>query len=160
MRFNPRQNNEQPMKNSRQFPCVAIIRAGCALAAALGLIAATQAADAKVDTSKLPAPANKTGLTFAQDIKPILDKSCVKCHGGEKPKGKYSLETRDGALKKSADGAAHIIAGQSAKSPVIHFVADLVPDIEMPPTQMRDKFPALTKDQVALLRAWIDQGAK
>ncbi len=148
------------MKNASPSRFVTISRLGCALAITFGLLAATQAADAKVDVSKLPVPATKTGLTFAKDVKPILDKSCVKCHGGEKPKGKYSLESRDSALRKTADGEAHIIPGQSAKSPFIHFAADLVADMEMPPTPMRDKFPALTKDQLALLRAWIDQGAK
>jgi hypothetical protein len=32
--------------------------------------------------------------------------------------------------------------------------------MEMPPLEKRKEFPALTKDQIALLRAWIDQGAK
>ena len=50
--------------------------------------------------------------------------------------------------------------GNSAKSEMIHVVADLVADEEMPPLDKRDKYPALTKDQIGLLRAWIDQGAK
>jgi hypothetical protein len=39
-------------------------------------------------------------------------------------------------------------------------VADLIDDMEMPPKDKREKYPALTKDQIGLLRAWIDQGAK
>ena len=47
-----------------------------------------------------------------------------------------------------------IIPGDSAHSPLIHFVARLVPDMEMP-----QKGEPLTTEQVGLLRAWIDQGA-
>jgi len=39
-------------------------------------------------------------------------------------------------------------------------VADLVPEMEMPPLEKREKYPALTKQQIGLLRAWIDQGAQ
>ena len=43
---------------------------------------------------------------------------------------------------------------------MVAFVSELVEDMEMPPTDKRDKYPALTKEQIGLLRAWIDQGAK
>ena len=35
-----------------------------------------------------------------------------------------------------------------------------LPESEMPPRAVRDKFPALSPDEVALLRAWVDQGAE
>ena len=45
----------------------------------------TQGADKKaVDLSKIPPASTKTGVTYATDIKPIFDKSCIKCHGAEK----------------------------------------------------------------------------
>jgi hypothetical protein len=111
------------------------------------------------DASKLPPAAAKTGVTYEKDIKPILEKSCLKCHSGEKPKGKYSMETLASILKGSPEGLT-VVPGNSAKSPLVHQVADLVADMEMPPTDKRDKYPALTKDQIGLIRAWIDQGAK
>ena len=49
-----------------------------------------------------------------------------------------------------------ILPGNSAKSPLIHYVAYLVEDTEMPPI---GKGQQLTPEQVSLLRAWIDQGA-
>ncbi len=132
-----------------------------ALAAGLGLaVFSTSAADKKPDISKLPAPAAKAGLTFDKDIQPLLKESCVKCHGMEKPKGKYRVDTRENFIKGGESDEKAVVAGKSAESPVVHFVADLVEDMEMPPKDKRDKYPALTKDQVALLRAWIDQGAK
>lgn len=110
------------------------------------------------DASKLP-PAAKQTVDYDKDIKPIFEKSCVKCHSGEKPKGKYSMESKEKVIK-GGKGDAAIVAGNSAKSPLVHYVSDLVADSEMPPTDKRDKFPALTKDQIGLVRAWIDQGAK
>ena len=121
-------------------------------------IASAIAADP--DISKLPAPAAKPGLTYEKDIKPILEKSCVNCHGPEKPKSKYRVDSREAIIKGGDSDQAAIVPGKSEKSPLIHYVADLVVDMEMPPTDKREKYPAWTKDQIALVRAWIDQGAK
>ena len=118
------------------------------------------AEDYKVDASKLPPVSPKKGVTYDADIKPILEKSCLKCHSGEKPKGKYNMETLAGVIKGGKDYGAALIAGKSADSPMVGFSSDLVTDMEMPPTDKRDKYPKLTKDQVGLIRAWIDQGAK
>lgn len=118
------------------------------------------AADKKPDISKLPAPAAKTGVTWDKDIKPIVEASCGKCHGGDKPKAKYRVDTRENFIKGGESDEKAIVAGKSAESPAVLYSADLVEDMEMPPTDKRDKYPALTKDQIALLRAWIDQGAK
>ena len=63
-------------------------------------------------------------------------------------------------IKGGDSEEAAIIPGKSDKSPLIHYVADLVVDMEMPPTDTREKYPPWTKEQIALVRAWIDQGAK
>ncbi len=109
---------------------------------------------AEVDTSKLPPPA-EVKIDFARDIQPILDTSCIRCHGPEKPKSRFRLDNREAALKGGEHGV-DIIPGSSAGSPLIHFVAGLVPDMQMPPP---GKGEPLTTNQIALLRAWIDQGA-
>lgn len=132
-----------------------------ALTAGLGLaLLPASAADKKPDVSKLPAPAAKTGLTFDKDIKPMLDASCLKCHGAEKPKAKYRVDSREAFIKGGESDEKAVVVGKSVDSLVVHYVADLVEEMEMPPTDKREKYPALTKDQIALLRAWIDQGAK
>ena len=123
-------------------------------------LTAVAAFAADVDVSKLPPPAAKTGVTFAKDIKPIIETSCLKCHSGEKPKGKYSMETLESLIKGGSSKEAAVIPGKSDKSPMIWNVSDLVAESEMPPLDKREKYPALTKDQIGLLRAWIDQGAK
>ena len=112
---------------------------------------------ADVDLSKLPPASTKKGLTFDTDIKPLFEKSCFKCHGSEKQKGKLRLDSLDTALKGGENGNI-IEPGSSAKSKVVIAVARLGdPDEAMPP---EDKGKPWDKEQVGLLRAWIDQGAK
>lgn len=109
------------------------------------------------DIKKLPAPAAKTGLTYDADIKPIFEKSCFKCHGAEKQKGKLRLDSLAAAKKGGEDGDV-LSAGKSEKSRLVHSVARILEDEDnMPPEGKGDP---LSKDQVALIRAWIDQGAK
>ena len=127
----------------------------------LGVLALTLSVTAKdVDVSKLPPASTKKDVTFASDIKPIFEKSCVKCHGAEKAKAKLRLDSLERALKGSADGKV-IEPGKSAKSILVHNVARIgEEDYWMPPPDNKAKIPALTKEQIGLIRAWIDQGAK
>ena len=127
----------------------------------IGLLAAALPALAQdVDLSKLPPAAAKTGVTYAADIKPIFEKSCVKCHSGEKAKAKLHLDTLEGALKGNKDGKV-IAPGNSTKSPLMISVAWLGDEEEwMPPKNNKANIARLSAEQVGLIRAWIDQGAK
>lgn len=125
-----------------------------------GLAAAHAADAAKIDVSKLPPAASKAGVTFTTDIKPIFDKSCVRCHGVEKPKARLRLDSLDSVLKGGEHGKV-VAAGKSAESKLVHGVAHLThEDYFMPPPGNRAGIPKLTAEQVGLIRAWIDQGAK
>src|ERR1044071_817180 len=87
----------------------------------------------KIDISKLPAPAAKTGVTYATDIRPIFEKSCFKCHGPEKQKAKLRVDSRE-AVKKGGENGAIFEAGKSAKSRLVHAVARILDEDEnMPP---------------------------
>src|ERR1700722_1261801 len=133
-----------------------MVQAGIILSSlALLRPSATAALPAAIDPARLPQAATGS-VDFVRDIQPILEQSCVKCHSGDRPKGKFALTTRQNALKGGQD-QVDIIPGESAKSPLIHFVARVILDSEMPPT---DKGKPLSPAQVGLLRAWIDQGAK
>ena len=110
-------------------------------------------------SAKLPPAAKKT-VSYSKDIEPLFEKTCLNCHGPKKrPKGKFRIDTRELALKGGSEGVA-IIPGKSKKSPLSYFITDQVVDYEMPPTDKREKYPKLTKKQIALVLAWIDQGAK
>lgn len=123
--------------------------------ACVALLGAAGSAQAKLtpeQIAKLPA-ATKTKVDFARDVKPILDAACVKCHGKGKDKGGFSLETR-AVFFKGGDSGAPLVAGKSAESLLIELVSGLNPDNVMP-----QKGSKLKPAEVALLRAWIDQGA-
>jgi mono/diheme cytochrome c family protein len=98
-------------------------------------------------------------VEFARDIKPLLERSCVACHSGERPKGGFQVTAREAFLHGGARGEPVVVPGKSDASPLLRIVQDKVEDMEMPPVGRRDKFPALTRDEAAKLRAWIDQGA-
>jgi hypothetical protein len=104
-------------------------------------------------------PKDEQKIDFARQIKPLLERSCVACHSGEKPRGLFRIDGRDAILKGGASGEAAIVPGHSEKSPLIDYVSGNVPDFEMPPKAQRKRFPGLRTDDVALLRAWIDLGA-
>jgi hypothetical protein len=127
---------------------------------ALGLANAQAAEKKGVDLSKLPPASGKTGVTYAADIKPILEKSCTKCHDGEKPKARLRLDSLEGALKGGEDGKV-VLPGNSAGSMLVHNIAHAGdPDDYMPPPRNKHGIQALTREQIGLIRAWIDQGAK
>jgi mono/diheme cytochrome c family protein len=132
----------------------------CGVAFAASIVTVFAADKKAVDVSKIPPASDKKGVTYEADIKPIFEKSCVKCHGAEKQKGKLRLDSLAATLKGGEDGKV-IEAGDSAKSMLVHNVAHVGDeDMFMPPPDNKDKIPQLTKEQVGLIRAWIDQGAK
>ncbi len=129
-----------------------------ALAAAFGLAITAAAQDAK---GTLPPASTKTGVTYATDIKPIFDASCVKCHSGDRPKGRLKLDNLDNALKGGKDGKI-LTTGDSANSyrREGRRAFDLRPDVLDAAAEQHGHIKPLTADQIGLIRAWIDQGAK
>jgi len=93
-------------------------------------------------------------IDFVRDIKPILETTCLSCHGPEKPKGDLRLDTKAGALKGGEKGTA-LVPGKP-KDSSLYTSTILPPDHDdiMPP-----KGAPLTKSQTELLRQWIEQGA-
>jgi len=148
------------MKNNMQMRTLCSLgRAWCygalgVLALAGSMVWAADMEAKPVDISKLP-PASTNKVVFVKEIEPILKKACLDCHGPDAQMGEYRLDKREAALKGGDKGEA-IIPGKSEKSPFIHYVAGLVKGMEMPPSP-DDR---LKKEEIGLLRAWIDQGAK
>src|SRR5687767_10541380 len=95
-------------------------------------------------------------VDFAKDIKPLLEQSCLKCHGTEKPKGGLRLDTRANAIKGGDDGTA-LVPNKPQESP-LYTTTILAADHDdvMPPQPKERK---LTKAETDLLKAWIEQGA-
>jgi mono/diheme cytochrome c family protein len=93
-------------------------------------------------------------VDYVRDIKPMLRQQCISCHGTKVAKGRLRLDTVDAAIQGGSSGPA-IVAGQSAKSLLIDAVKGINDATPMP-----FKAKALTAQQIELLSAWIDQGAK
>jgi hypothetical protein len=87
-------------------------------------------------------------VDFAHDILPLLKARCAECHSSGKYKGGVSFDTREALITSGA-----VIAGKSADSPLIERVSAADKSRRMPA-----KGEALSAREVALLRAWIDQG--
>ena len=111
------------------------------------------AGHAAVDVAKLP-PAATRPVDFAKDIQPIFEATCWNCHGPKKEESGFRLDERAAALKGGERGG-DIVPGKSAESLLIHAVSGLHDELKMP-----KKGEKLTAEQVGVLRAWIDQGAK
>src|SRR5262245_1030338 len=105
-------------------------------------------------TSAVSAADVTAKVDFAKDIRPILEKNCYECHGSEKEKSGLRLDLKGPALK-GGDNGALLVPGQSAQSLLIKLVEGTRDDIARMPHK-REPLPAA---QIALLRAWIDQGA-
>jgi mono/diheme cytochrome c family protein len=91
---------------------------------------------------------------YTTDVKPLLAKHCIECHGPKVQKAKLRLDTAE-FLRKGGAGGTILVPGKSADSVLIQAVkgTDGV-------TLMPYKRPALKDEQIRLLAEWIDQGAK
>ncbi|HEV8605108.1 MAG TPA: PSD1 and planctomycete cytochrome C domain-containing protein [Tepidisphaeraceae bacterium] len=98
--------------------------------------------------------ARADNIDFQRDVQPILKSTCYQCHGPDKQKGKLRLDSKSLALHGGKSGKA-IVPGHSADSALIQRLTTKDEDERMP----QDRDP-LTLEQIALIRAWIDQGAQ
>ena len=132
-----------------------------ALAMAISFAAAVSAQDAAPGAPPLPPASTKTGLTYATDLKPIFDANCVKCHSGDRPKAHLNLDTLEGILKGNKWGPI-LKAGDGTNSMVVKAVAHQLKDADgwMPPMPNKAGAKTLTPEEIGLLIAWINQGAK
>lgn len=102
-------------------------------------------------TTKLPPPASLK-IDYNQHVKPILATNCFGCHGQTQQQSGLRLDLRQNALR-GGDYGAVIVPGKSAESKLIIRLAGSDAGLQMPPTG------ALPPEDIAVLRAWIDQGA-
>ena len=106
----------------------------------------------------MPPVAAKQGVTFAAEIKPLFGRSCVDCHGAKKQKGGLRLDSLEASVHGSDDGPV-FEAGRSEYSLMVSNIARLGKEDDwMPPVD--DKHAGFTQEEISLIRAWIDQGAK
>lgn len=157
------------------------------LVAVASTVTAGEAVDlSKIDLSKLPPAATKKGLTYSTDIKPLLEASCTRCHGQDRPKAGLQLTSLAAILKGSKEGKV-VVPGDSKKSILVIAAAQIDEETAMPPKRgpghggpggghppggpqggggpggpggFGPPPKPLTAEQVGLMRAWVDQGSK
>jgi hypothetical protein len=182
------------MKNASTLLMFGLLTAGWSVMAAEKKIDLS-----KIDVSKLPPPAEKKGVTYAKDIRPLFEASCFRCHGEERHKGDLRLDSLEAVLKGGEDGKV-VVPGASKKSLLVIAASRIDDETAMPPKPGRggpggqgNRPPGgpgagnpppggpgagrppggpggpggfgpppkpLTPEQVGLIRAWVDQGAK
>jgi uncharacterized membrane protein len=112
----------------------------------------------------LAAQADKTAVSFANDVWPILEKRCVECHETahagpdgklKKPKGGVTLDSKEG-IQASKKGK--LVVGKKPDDSLLYTAITLPADHEdrMPPAK---KGEPLTKEQAESIKKWIDAGA-
>ncbi|HEV3028610.1 MAG TPA: PSD1 and planctomycete cytochrome C domain-containing protein [Planctomycetota bacterium] len=92
-------------------------------------------------------------VDFIRDVQPVLEAHCLSCHGQKKQKGRLRLDSKGAALRGGVSGAV-LIPGRSKESRLFQVLLDPNPDERMP----KDADP-LKKEQIDILRRWIDRGA-
>ena len=98
-------------------------------------------------------PLAAAAADFERDIRPILQRHCVECHGPKKQKGELRLDAKSFALKGGHDGPA-FVAGDPAKSPLFQRITSTDDDERMPA-----QADPLSSAEIALVKSWIESGA-
>jgi hypothetical protein len=93
-------------------------------------------------------------VDFNTQVKPILNKKCITCHGGVRRQADFSLLFRADALAPAKSGKLAIVPGDADHSEMIRRLT--LNDVE---DRMPYKQAPLTADEIHVLREWIKQGA-
>ena len=100
-----------------------------------------------------------TPVDFEREVMPFLRDNCVSCHCKTTTKGGLNMEAVELMIKGGDTGPA-LKPGKGAESLLLQAAAHQDDDLKMPPRDNKAKAKNLTPQQLALLRLWINQGAK
>jgi len=98
-------------------------------------------------------------ISFNEEIRPILNRSCVGCHGGVKKAGGVSFIYRAEALGKGEGGKTIIVPGKPDESDMYRRIMSDDPEIMMPLVEKGGHSKPLSDDEKNLIKTWIEQGA-
>ncbi|MCH2113351.1 MAG: PSD1 and planctomycete cytochrome C domain-containing protein [Pirellulales bacterium] len=95
-----------------------------------------------------------SAVDFSREIRPILSDRCFKCHGPDDAarEGELRLDVRETAVQSA------IIPGDAEASEFFRRIITSDPEDQMPPVESQR--PRLDAKQIALVRAWIEEGAQ
>ncbi len=100
-----------------------------------------------------------TPINFNRDIRPILSNNCFRCHGpdAETREGGLRLDQPESAYQELDSGDTAVVPGDPTASHLLDRITTDDEDLRMPPS---DLGPPLKPTEVALLKQWIESGAK
>ncbi len=126
-----------------------------ALCSVLLLCAARGLAQIPAEPANEQDPPAGEPVSFSKEIAPILLKRCIGCHDAKEPKGEYRLHNHEALFKPGESGDPSITAGKPDDSQLYRLISSSDADERMP----REGDP-LTSEQIALVKRWIEQGAR
>ncbi|MDZ7637133.1 MAG: PSD1 and planctomycete cytochrome C domain-containing protein [Bryobacterales bacterium] len=95
----------------------------------------------------------RAAVDFVREVQPVLTSKCLGCHSGASAQAGLKLHTRADLLQGGASGAA-IVPGSGADSLLVRKVSGRQ-GMRMPPAGA-----PLDPETIAIIRQWIDEGAK
>src|SRR5438093_4287761 len=94
-------------------------------------------------------------LSFTNDIAPIFVQKCLTCHGPEKSKGGYRLDTFEALLKLGSSKEPSVAPGNAPASKLFQLITASDEEDRMP-----QKNEPLAAPEIARIQRWIGEGAK
>ncbi|HVY71497.1 MAG TPA: c-type cytochrome domain-containing protein [Verrucomicrobiae bacterium] len=94
-------------------------------------------------------------MSFRQEVAPILVQKCLACHGPDKTKGNFRLDTYEWLAKGGASKEPVFVPGPPAGGKLLQLLETKDPDDRMP--QKDDPLPPA---QIHLIERWVGEGAK
>jgi mono/diheme cytochrome c family protein len=101
------------------------------------------------------ADARDSNTFYGKEIHPVLDANCVACHGARKIEGGLRLDSYEALIKGGKDGAV-VVPRDAQRSMLIERITLPTDNKHAMPAEGR---PPLKPDEIARIRAWIEQGA-
>jgi WD40 repeat protein len=93
-------------------------------------------------------------ITYDDHVATIFKKHCLQCHVDSKQEAGLNLANYL-SIRKGGSGGEVVVAGRSSSSRLFKAITDEDPEARMPP-----KNDPLPKEQIALIKSWIDTGLR
>lgn len=107
----------------------------------------------------------KGTVSFRKDVAPLIGRNCLPCHAEDNfNPSELSLETYDNLMAGGKNGIP-VVPGNANESTLLKKLSKNPPFGERMPLNSKRKMEAgkatwLTDEEIKLIAAWVDQGAK
>ena len=100
----------------------------------------------------MPSTGRET-VSFASDLAPVLASKCTNCHGTNRPRNQFSVNTIQ-RLMRGGDSGPPVLPGRPAESLLVQKLKGTAEGQRMPANQ-----PPLSDETIAAFEKWIAEGA-